>query len=287
MNKKILAVISLGLLTLTACNKPDTATTSNAGDANAVSDATQSKKIRIATESSYKPFSYLNANGGHEGFEIDLIHALCADMKADCTISSHDWDGIIPGLMANKYDAIFASMSATDERRKVIQFSEPYFNNQLVLVGQKSDATTMQNIGGKTVAAQQATVAAKYLENNHPDVEIKIYDKQNNAYLDMSAGRVSYLLSDIGPALEWLKTPEAVNFEIKGTGIDINDNIAIALRQDDTQLTNDFNTALANLKQSGEYDAIVGKYFDLNAVNSVSQQASNAMPQAVEATTTN
>lgn len=229
------------------------------------------KQVRIATESNYKPFSYLDNEGNHQGFEIDLIHGLCREMKADCTISSQDWDSLIPGLTANKYDAIFASMSATDERRKVVNFSDPYFNNKLVLVGKKGEPASIDDVDGKNIAVQQATVSAKYLADNKPKAVVKTYDKQVNAYLDLSAGRVSFLLSDIAPALDWLKTEQGSNFEIKGKAIDINDNVAIALRQEDTELAKDFNAALATLKQNGEYDKLIAQYFDLQALGSASQ----------------
>lgn len=265
MNKYLLGiVVSAGLLTACGNNNQAAPTTDAAPQAPTVENSIS--QIRIATESNYKPFSYLDASGNHEGFEIDLIHALCAQMNAECSISSQDWESLIPGLIANRYDAIFASMSATDERRKVVNFSDPYFNNKLVLVGKKGDATTINDVDGKEVAAQQATVSANYLENNHPKANIRIYDKQVNAYLDLHSGRVQYLLSDIAPALDWLSTEQGVGFEIKGEPIDINDNVAIAMRQDDTQLATQFNTALAELKASGEYDKIVEKYFDLTAI---------------------
>lgn len=234
----------------------------NAPSADTAPTTGEKKQIRIATESNYKPFSYLNEKGEHEGFEIDLIHELCAAIPADCQISSQDWDSLIPGLQAQKYDAIFASMSATDERRKVVNFSNPYFNNKLVLIGKKGDNTTIDGVDGKNVAAQQATVSSKYLEEHYPKANIKIYDKQVNAYLDLAAGRVDYLLSDIAPASNWLGTPDGSNFDVKGTPIDINDNVAIAMRKDDTVLANDFNTALATLKQNGKYEQLLEKYFD-------------------------
>lgn len=233
---KKFSLITAGLaavLTLTACG--------NKNDNDQAADQTANlTELRIATESNYKPFSYLDAQGNHQGFEIDLIHALCDEMKAKCEIASHDWDSLIPGLNANKYDAIFASMSATDERRKVINFSDPYFNNKLVLIGKKGDNSTISDIDGKAVAAQQATVASQYLEKNHPKANLKVYDKQVNAYLDLANGRVQYLLSDIAPASDWLKTEDGKDFEVKGTSIDINDNVAIALRQEDTELANAF-----------------------------------------------
>lgn len=260
---KTALLMSTTVLFLSACGGEKPAENNANAETNASTQAT-TNKIRIATESNYKPFSYLDNQGNHQGFEIDLIHALCDDMKVVCEISSQDWDSLIPNLQANKYDAIFASMSATEERKKVIAFSEPYFNNQLVLVGKKDDPTTIEGIDGKNVAAQQATVASGYLETNHPKAVIKVYDKQVNAYLDLNAGRVNFLLSDIAPATDWLRTPEAAAFEIKGSPIDINDNVAIAMRQEDTELHGKFNAALANLKQNGEYEKIFGKYFDAN-----------------------
>lgn len=232
---------------------------------------TPSKTIRIATESSFKPFSYLDTQGNVVGFEIDLANALCQQMNATCDISSQDWDSLIPSLNAQKFDAVMAGLSVTEERKQVVAFSTPYFNNTLVLVGKKGDNTTINDIDGKQIATQQATVSAQYLEKNHPKAIIKNYDKQDNAYLDLSAGRVDYMLSDIVPMLDWLKSESGQDFEVKGSPIDIDDVVAIALRQNDP-LIDDFNHALARLKENGKYDKIVAQYFDTNIINQTKPQ---------------
>ena len=86
------------------------------------------KKIRIGVEGAYPPFSEVGADGKLKGFEIDLALALCAEIKAECTLVQQDFDGLIPALQSRKVDAIIASVSITDERKKVIAFSNPYYN---------------------------------------------------------------------------------------------------------------------------------------------------------------
>ena len=254
---KLLSALALTAL-VSACG-------SDKAPAESAAPADSAKQIRIATESSFKPFSYLDNSGNLVGFEIDLANALCEEMKAQCDIQSQDWEGLIPGLNAKKFDAVMAGMSATEERAKVVDFSDAYFNNTLVLLGKKGVDLNVNALDGKNIAAQQATVSADYVAANHPNAVVKTYDKQDNAYLDLSAGRVDGMMSDIVPALDWLKTEQGAEFEVKGEPIDINDTVAIAFRKDDA-LKGEFNAALAKLKESGKYDELVGKYFDQNIV---------------------
>ncbi len=248
------ALLTAAVLSACGNDKPDTAA------AAPVADTAAEKQIRIATESNFKPFSYLDTQGNLAGFEIDLANALCEEMKAKCEIVSQDWDSLIPSLQANKADAIMAGMSITEERLKVVDFSEPYFDNTLVLIGKKGDATTINDIAGKTVATQQATVSADYLAKNYPQATVKTYDKQDNAYLDLTAGRAELMLSDIMPVTDWLTTEQGQGFEIKGEPIDIGDKVGIAVRKDDAELKASFNAALASLKANGKYAEIAAKH---------------------------
>ncbi|MDO3384861.1 transporter substrate-binding domain-containing protein, partial [Gilvimarinus sp. SDUM040013] len=102
-----------------------------AGGLMAAQVATAGDKIRIATEGAYAPFNMVDSSGELIGFDVEIAKALCAQMKADCEIVAQDWDGIIPGLRARKYDAIVASMSITEERMRVVDFSEKYYSNVL------------------------------------------------------------------------------------------------------------------------------------------------------------
>lgn len=253
--------VALGFAMLVGCGNANNAPAQGATSSAAPASAT-GKVVKIATESSFKPFSYMDNQGNPVGFEIDLANAMCKEMKVECKISSEDWDSLIPGLNAKKFDAIMAGMSVTPERSQSVLFSQPYFQNKLVLVAKKDQQVGLKDVAGKSVAVQQATVSAEYLEKNHPTAQIKNYDKQDNAYLDLAAGRVDFMLSDLVPISDWLKTDAGKAFEVKGEPIDINDSVAIAVRKDDTALAEQFNVALQTLKSNGEYDKIAQKYFE-------------------------
>ncbi|WP_261843057.1 ABC transporter substrate-binding protein [Aliamphritea ceti] len=220
-------------------------------------------KIKIATEGAYAPFNMVDASGNLVGFDVDIAKALCAQMKADCEIVAQDWDGIIPGLRAKKYDAIIASMSITEERMRVVDFSEKYYSNLLAFVSADGSniETTKEGLKGKNVGAQRATIAGQYLEDNLGDVvNVKLYDTQDNAYLDLKAGRLDALLSDKLPAYDWLETAEGNGYAFTGDAIDIKDQIGIAVRKGD-DLKGKFSDAIKAIVADGTYEKINAKYF--------------------------
>lgn len=253
-----LATMSL-ILTLTGCgNGQNVANDTATQDKEASGDV-----LRIATEGAYAPFNYTNADGSLGGFDIDIANALCADMKMTCDITSQDWDGIIPGLKAGKYDAIVAAMSVTPEREQQVSFTEPYFSNTLVFLAKKDssfDPSNSNDINSNSIAAQRSTISSQWLEKAYPKAEMKLYDTLSNAFLDLGSSRVDAMVSDKLPALEWLGTTSGSAYALKGEEIDINDNFAIAVRPNDA-LQAKLNQALANIKANGTYDKINQKYF--------------------------
>ncbi|KRG35961.1 transporter substrate-binding domain-containing protein [Psychrobacter sp. P11G3] len=259
MSKKALwlAPLSAAMLMLVGCNN------SSAPAENAETDtATEAPlNIKIATESSYKPFSYTDADGKLIGYEIELVDALCAQMKAECEVISQDWDGLIPGLNAQKFDAAIAGMSITPERKEVVDFSDPYFHSGIILIGKKGDDLSVESLTGLPIASQRSTVASQYLQDEHADADIKLYDTQDNAYLDLTSGRVRGMMSDKVTGIDWLKTDAGKGYEVKGEEISTNDDaMGIAFRKGDPLIAK-FNAALAELKDNGTYDQITGSYF--------------------------
>lgn len=219
-------------------------------------------KLRIGTEGAYPPFNQIDSTGAVIGFDIDIAAALCNQMEVECEFVTQDWDGIIPGLLAKKYDAVVASMSITEERLNAVAFTDPYYSNKLQLVAPKGSEIDPGNLKGKTVGAQRATISASYLEDNFKDiVNIKLYDTQENAYLDLESGRTDVVLADMLVTYEWLQKGAGEKFAFIGEPVNIDDHIGIAVRKDDGELLKRLNEALAAIVADGTYAKINAKYF--------------------------
>ncbi|PTU74275.1 ABC transporter substrate-binding protein [Pseudomonas mangrovi] len=220
-------------------------------------------KVRIGTEGAYPPFNMIEKDGKVTGFDVDIALALCEKMQVECEVVTSSWDGIIPALNARKFDFLAASMSITDERKEAVDFTDPYYTNGLQFVARKGQdfSTDKSALKGKVVGAQRATIAGTWLEENLGDtVEVKLYDTNENAYLDLASGRVEAVLADKFVNWEWLKSDAGKDFEFKGEPVFDNDKIGIAVRKGDPLLEK-LNTALKEIVADGTYKKINDKYF--------------------------
>jgi len=216
--------------------------------------------LRIGTEGAYPPFNMIDKDGQVVGFDIDIAKALCQRMGVECRFVTQDWDGIIPGLMARKYDAIIASMSITAERQRAVAFSDPYYSNSLSLIARAGAKIDTGKLASYALGAQRATVAADHAIKLIGD-DAKLYDTQENAYLDLASGRIDVLVTDTLPGYDWLQSAQGKGFAFAGGKIDIDDKIGIALRKGDGELRERFNAALKAIVDDGSYAEINARYF--------------------------
>ena len=219
--------------------------------------------VRIGSEGAYPPFNSIDSNNELQGFDIDIAKALCEKMQVECTFVTQDWDGMIPALTSGKYDAIIASMSITDERKQVIDFTDKYYTNSLTFVASDESGFTAvgpADLAGKTLGAQSSTVSATFLEENYGESDIKLYPTQDEVNLDLVAGRIDMLFVDKLPGLEWLKTADGGNYEFVGTDLPT-DGVGAGVRQADTDLRDQISEAIVAIKADGTYDKINAKYF--------------------------
>ena len=226
-------------------------------------------KIRIGVEGAYPPFSWVEKDGTLKGFDIDIARALCEEIGAECVLVPQDWDGIIPALLARKYDAIIASMSITEERKKKVAFSDKYYNTPAKFARKKGSGITISKAGlkGKTVGVQRATTHDNFITAEFGEsVNIKRYGTQDEAYLDAIAGRVDLLLADsIAMKDGFLKTDKGKGWEFVGPGFSdpkyFGVGAGIAVRKGDRELAKLFSLAIKVIRANGVYHRINGKYF--------------------------
>ncbi|HEY5763755.1 MAG TPA: ABC transporter substrate-binding protein [Rhodocyclaceae bacterium] len=233
------------------------------------------KQIRLATEGAYPPFNETAPDGSVRGFDIDIGNAVCAEMKAKCSWVKQEWDGMIPALLSRKFDAIIASMSITEERKKKVDFSDKYYTTPLALVAKEGSplVPTAESLKGKKVGVQRGTIADNFATKfwEPKGVSVVRYAKQEEAYLDLGAGRMDAGFSDMLEAEGgFISKPEGKGFAFVGNKVFgktaeekavIGEGIGIAVRKKDAELKAAFNKAIAAIRANGTYNTIRAKYF--------------------------
>jgi polar amino acid transport system substrate-binding protein len=226
----------------------------------------------------YPPFSTKDADGKWVGFEIDLMNAVCAEMKANCSIVEVAWDGIIPALQASKFDVIWSSMLITDKRKETIDFTDKYYHTPAEIIGPKSENITIDfknpdSLKGKVVGVQTNTAHFRFITKYFPSATVKIYDTQDNSNADLAAGRLDLEMADAVVLNEFMKTDQGKDLEVKGMP-PMSDTVVFGygvgggVRKTDTALKEKLNAAIAAIRANGTYDAIAKKYFDFDVYGS-------------------
>ena len=232
-----------------------------------VAQAKEWKTVRFGIEGAYPPFSWTEADGSIAGFDVDMANALCKEMEVKCKVVPQDWDGIIPSLLARKYDAIIAAMSITEERKKKVDFTGKYAQIPNKFIAKKGAGLDFGNLDGVKIAVQRATTHDKYLTDNYKDVEIVRYGSFDEAYLDLANGRVAAVLGDASALEEGVINKEGGEaYEFVGPSLTdpkwFGDGMGIAVRKQDKELTAKLDAAIIALREKGIYQEIAAKYFN-------------------------
>ena len=225
--------------------------------------ASAAETIRFATEASYPPFEFVDANNKIMGFDVDLANALCKEMNATCTFTNQAFDSLIPSLKFRRFDAVMAGMDITPEREKQVLFSKPYYENSALFIAQKGKVPDVAALKGKRVGVQNGTTHQKYLTDKQSDITTVPYDSYQNAILDLKNGRIEAVFGDTAVVNEWLKQ----NPNLAAVGDKVTDKayfgtgLGIAVRQGNSALQEKFNAALDKVKADGTYKTIYNKWF--------------------------
>lgn len=233
----------------------------------AASPAMADLKFGVAAEP-YAPFTSKDASGVWVGWEVDFMNAVCAEIGEKCVIEEVAWDGIIPALLAKKFDAIMASMLITEKRKAIISFSKMYYDSAAVIIGPKGDDKDIsaEHLTGKNVGVQVSTAHARYMAKYYEPkgVVIKTYATQDEANADLAAGRLDYVMAN-GTALDaFLATEQGGCCEAKGSVEPdkeiYGEGVGLGIRKEDSALVEKFNAAIKTMAAKGAFEQISAKW---------------------------
>jgi arginine/ornithine transport system substrate-binding protein len=224
--------------------------------------------IRVGVDAPYPPFEYRAPDGELTGFEIELGNEVCQIVSGkDCEWVVQAWDGIIPGLLARKYDMIFSSMSINEERQKRVLFSEPYYTTPSAFFAPDGNGFNPDSSDGNRVGVQRATIQDTYVTEFLTGAEVVRYTTADDMIVDLQGGRLDAMFIDAPVGFEMLDSNDEVSqvgdFVKEPTRI-FGEGVGAAFRKRDSALEEEVSAALEQLKNDGTYDTIMEKYFDID-----------------------
>ena len=216
-------------------------------------------KIFVGTNAEFPPFEYLD-KGEVTGFDIELVNEIGKVMDADVKVVDMSFDGLLPALQMKKVDLVIAGMTATEERKKTVSFTQPYYTaSQVIIVKEGNNSIkSFDDLKGKKVAVMLGFTGDTIVS----EIEGVNVERFNAAYagiMALQADKVEAVVLDSEPAKNYVKqNPGLILAEADAE----QEEYAIALRKNDKALLEKVEKALAEVKANGTYDALIKKYFN-------------------------
>ncbi|GAB7527297.1 transporter substrate-binding domain-containing protein [Paraburkholderia sp. 2C] len=224
--------------------------------------AQDSNVLNVATDATFPPMEFVE-NGQRTGFDIDLMNALAKAMGKQVKWTDIDFKGLIPGLIAHRFDAAISGIYITPERSQVVDFTQTYFAGGLsVLVKADSSIKTPADLNGKKVTVQVGTKSVNFLRDNYPQVQRVEVEKNQEMFDLVGIGRADAAVTGKPAAYQFART--RAGFRVLDKEL-TKEEYGIAVRKDEPQLRDQLNAALAKIKADGTYAAIVQKWFGTTA----------------------
>lgn len=220
------------------------------------------KVYKVGIDTTYPPFEYKEGNE-YKGIDIELINAIAESQGFEIELSPMDFGGIIPAMQANQLDVAIAGMSITEERKKIVDFSTPYFDAGLIVVV-KDDNTTIKSVDdlkGKKVAVKKGTSGAKYATDNASKLGIDVvqFNDSPAMFQEVSNGNADALIEDY-PVITYAIAQKDLGLKTVGDRLN-GDQYGIAvLKGENQELLEKINKGLEELKKDGTYDKIIKTY---------------------------
>lgn len=264
----LLAIVMI--FSLSACTQtPQAPKSPDAKQQGEAPKATKEEVLKIGVDDVYPPMEFKDDKGTTVGFDIDLGQEIGKKMNRKVELVSTAWDGIFLSLDTKKFDCIISSVSINEERQQKYSFTKPYIANSQVIVVSPKNTTinTEKDLAGKKVGVQTGTTADESCEKFLETIkfEVKKYDQVIQPFADLKTGRLDAVVVDEVVA-KYYVTQDKENFKVTGGRL-TNEPIGICFRKDDTQLRDQVQKAIDDLKADGTMKKISEKWFgeDLTA----------------------
>ena len=239
------------------------------------------QKLRVGMECTYAPFNFKTADGVLTGYDVDVSKGVAEILGLDLEYVCQKWDGMIPALLANKFDLIIASMSITEKRKKKIDFTGPYRDSVGQMVARKDLGRDLFDASGNPdpaafkgikVGLERATTYSDWFEQRLPSATVVLYDSNEALYLDLLNGRTDVIMTNPMKAfLKFLSKDGNDGFELAGPVVDevefFGVGVGIGLRQGNEELRDSLTEALKTLIRNGSLKEYALKYFPFQIHN--------------------
>ncbi|MCY1153047.1 MAG: transporter substrate-binding domain-containing protein [Sphaerochaetaceae bacterium] len=248
-----LALFSL-LVTLTSCNSKDETT---------LEKVERKGEMTFAMTGGYPPFNFINDEGELDGFDIDIANALANEMGVEAVGITTAWDGIIGGLLSNRFDTIIGSMAITPQREEKVNFTNPYYYDgaQFFTTSGKNIKSITELKEGK-VGVVTGTTYHNALEEMDNIKDIMQFESDVDNIMALEQGRIDGLVTG---RFVGLQAPKKFNVDLVAAGSMLySENIGIAVRKEDKELLEALNNALSAIVEDGTYQKISNKWFNTN-----------------------
>lgn len=216
-------------------------------------------KLIVATSPDFPPFEYIKDNQV-AGIDIEIAQKLAEKMGRELQIDQLDFDGVLAAVSAGRCDLGMSAISATPDRMDSMDFSDPYYetNVRIVVAADNADVTDLASLSGKSVGVQLGTVADTAV-TEAGNITVERYDNDATSIQNVLAGRLDAAVLDEAPAKVFVQQNEG-NLKLLDTLVSEGDFYVIATKKGNTALLAEVNKALAEMRESGEFDAILSKY---------------------------
>ena len=268
MNKKVfklgLFTFAFGLIALlVACGSGDDGEAEDGQNADS-GEYDLNDSYTIVSDNSFVPFEFVE-DGELVGFDIELITAIAEEVGFEIEggeINTTNFDGIIPGLQTGQFEIAIAGMSITEDRAKVIDFADPYYESGIAIGVpiDNDDIKGLEDLDGKTVATRLGTTSGAYLREHVPGAKINEYEQMDQVYLAVENGSADAVMYDLPNIEYYISTSGDGSLKVVGELYQAED-YGIGITKGNEDLVAAINDALATLRENGTYDEIYNKWF--------------------------